>query len=164
MQKLKTILKKNLKGAKRIALLGIGSELRRDDAAGFFVASGLSRFKPSKNVRFKSFFGSTAPENLTGEIRRFKPTHLIIVDSVDMGKKSGAVIMIGPEMIKGASFGTHRLPLNILSDYFVKNIGCDIMILGIQHKDASFGQGLSKEVENSVKKLSKLLAGSIRAA
>ena len=53
MPNLKTILKKKLKDAKKIAVLGIGSALRSDDAAGLLVAEELKKIK---NPKIKSFF------------------------------------------------------------------------------------------------------------
>ncbi len=93
MPNLKTILKNKLKGAKKIAVLGVGSSLKSDDAAGLLVAEELKKIK---NPKLKVFFGSTAPENLTGEIIKYKPTHIIIVDSVDMDQKPGSILLIDP--------------------------------------------------------------------
>ena len=88
MQSLTTELKNRLKAAKRIAVLGVGSELRGDDVAGMLVAGAVQ--KKSKKIRV--FLGATAPENLTGEIIKFKPTHLIIVDTADIKEKPGTIL------------------------------------------------------------------------
>ena len=37
-----TVLREKLAGATRVAILGVGSELRADDAAGIMVAQELS--------------------------------------------------------------------------------------------------------------------------
>lgn len=106
MTNLKATLKKRLNKAKRIALLGVGSKLRCDDAAGILVAEQLE--KERRKVKFqqslKVFIGATAPENLTGEIKRFKPTHLIIIDSADLGKPAGAVQLISADEVGGFFF------------------------------------------------------------
>lgn len=152
-QTLKTILKDKLKDAKRIALLGVGSELRADDVAGLQVAESLLKFRPKKKIGFKVFIGETAPENLTGEIRRFKPTHLILVDSVDVKKKPGSIVLIAPEESAGISFCTHRLPIKIMTDFLTQDLHCEVVIIGIQPKTLEFNQPPSKFLGASVKKV-----------
>jgi hydrogenase 3 maturation protease len=159
MLALKTTLKKRLSNAKRVALLGVGSELRGDDAAGILVSGQLEKEcrKISPKGTFRVFTGSTAPENLTGEIKRFKPDHLIIIDSADTGKKAGAIVLIDPERVSGVSFATHQLPMKILVDYLIKSIGCKISIIGIQSKRLDFGSSPSKEIQKSVRIISDTL-------
>jgi len=153
---LKAALKKKLPDSGRIALLGVGSELRGDDAAGLLVAECLRKSPPKKikQKKLKVFFGSTAPENLTGEIKKFKPACLVIVDSADMNRRPGTVKLINPDQISGISFCTHQLPLKIMTDYLAKSIGCEILIIGIQPGKIDFGAPLSREVEKSAKDIS----------
>ena len=72
---IKKALKSRLASAKKVAVLGIGSDLRGDDVAGMLTAEKLFKLVAKKSTsRLKIFFGSTAPENLTGDIKRFNPT------------------------------------------------------------------------------------------
>lgn len=160
MQELKNRLKNELKGSKRVVLLGIGSELRQDDAAGMLTAGALQRFaKESK--RLKVVFGSTAPENLTGEIKGLEPTHVIIVDSADIPGKTGSIKLFNPEDTKGISFSTHQLPLSILARYLKEEACCQVLIIGIKPKNIKFGFGLSKEVAASIKVLVKAIKEAV---
>ena len=154
MLNLKTILEKKLKNAKKIAVLGIGSELRADDAAGFLVAEELKKIKDSK---LKVFLGSTAPENLTGEIIRYKPTHIIIIDSVDTDQKPGFILLVDPEEVGGVSFSSHMLPIKMIVDYLLESLKCEIIIIGIQPKILTFGETISKEVKKSAKQISDII-------
>ncbi|MCK9604220.1 MAG: hydrogenase maturation peptidase HycI [Candidatus Omnitrophica bacterium] len=160
MASLKIALGNWLRDAKRIALLGIGSELRGDDVAGILVASELRKNcrKISGGRRFKVFLGATAPENLTGEIKKFKPTHLVIIDSADTGKKAGEIALINPEQANGITFCTHRLPLKIMVDYLIEAIGCEVLIVGIKPKTLDFGSLPSKEVKKAI----KIISGTIK--
>ena len=162
MQSLKDELASRLKGAHRVAVLGVGSELRGDDIAGLLVIQALQRSKKAnKSIKLKTFEGSTAPENITGEIRAFKPTHLIIVDTADIGEKPGAVLLLrADEVGRGISFSTHKIPPKILIDYFAHSLKCEIIIIGIQPKSIGFGKPASKAVIAS----SKSVAASILAA
>jgi hydrogenase 3 maturation protease len=143
-------LKDSLINAERVALLGVGSELRGDDAAGVLVAGEFR----GESAKFKVFIGGTAPENLTGEIKKFNPTHLIIVDSAEMSKPAGTVQLFEPEDIAGVSFCTHQLPLTILAGYIKESIGCKVLVIGIQPKKINFSAGLSREVQKSIKYVS----------
>ncbi len=154
MENLKTILKKKLKDAKKIAVLGIGSELRADDAAGLLVAEELKKIK---NLKLKIFLGSTAPENLTGEIIKYKPTHIIIIDSVDADQKPGFILLVNPEEVGGVSFSSHMLPVKMIVDYLLESLKCEIIIIGIQPKILTFGEIISKEVKKSVKQVSDVI-------
>lgn len=93
MPPLKAKLSQRLKGATRIAVLGVGSDLRGDDAAGLLAVSEFKRqraaFSRSHGQRarrshpiVKCFIGGTAPENSLGAIRRFQPSHLIVIASL----------------------------------------------------------------------------------
>lgn len=155
MLNLKVALEDKLKQAKRIAILGIGSELRGDDAAGMLVAKSIRESCRDMDERFKVFLGATAPENLTAEIKRFNPTHLVIVDSADMGMAASTIMLINPAEAGGFSFSTHRLPLKMMLEYLLLSINCEIIIIGIQPKKIDFGACLSKEVEGSVGRIAQ---------
>lgn len=155
MPNLKVLLRKNLKGAKKIAVLGVGSALRSDDAAGLLVAEELKKVKIPK---LKVFFGSTAPENLTGEIIKYKPSHIIIVDSVDMEQEPGSILLIDPQVVEGVSFSTHMLPVKMIVDYFLESLKCEIVIIGIQPKTLEFGETVSEEVKKSTIQIADVIS------
>ena len=155
MQKLKTKLKTNLKGAKKIAFLGVGSDIRGDDAAGILITENLKKiFKAEKNI--KVFIGQTTPENLTGEIIKFSPTHVVILDAIDTNKKAGKIIFLDKNKIRGISFSTHRLPIRIMADYLNISIKCETIIIGIQPKLLDFCGKMSVPVKKSVDTITKL--------
>lgn len=159
---LQSLLQNSLQGARRIAVLGIGSELRGDDAAGTLVAQNIAKKNiGNKKITVKAFLGATAPENLTGEIKRFKPSHLVIIDTVDTGQKPGTVLVLDPEVVGGATFSTHTMPAKILAGYLKKSTHCKITIIGIQARSIHFGDAVSKDVMGSVHLLSDSLIKTI---
>ena len=160
---LKKTLSHRLKGVKRIAILGIGSDLRQDDVAGMLVAQNLEKFAKNRRSapRLRSFLGATAPENLTGEIRDFKPDHIILVDTIDIKEKPGTILVLMPdELGGGVSFSTHKLPAEVLVDYFRKSLKCEVMIIGIQPKGLDFGKAPSSIVISAA----KVVVSAIKAA
>lgn len=164
MPTLKTLLLSRIKKAKKIAVLGVGSDLRADDAAGMLAAKFIedSLGKKKSAVNLKVFFGETAPENVTGEIKKFKPTHVIIIDSADMGKKAGAVELLEPEKIANVSFSTHQLPLKIMADYLVISLNCRVVIIAIQPKTLKFSNPLSREVKSAARLISTAITETLK--
>ena len=146
--------------ARQVVVLGVGSELRGDDAAGVLVAARLARRGPSG---VHVIVGGTAPENLTAEVRSLSPSHLLIVDSADMGESPGSVRVIVPAEIGGASFSTHSLPLSLLAEYVRRETGCRVTVVGMQPRSVEPGRGVSHEVERAIEEtvdaLGRCLAG-----
>ncbi|MCX5678164.1 MAG: hydrogenase maturation protease [Candidatus Omnitrophica bacterium] len=164
MRTLRKTLKNRFHNAEKIAVLGIGSDLRADDVSGMLAARSLKDklSKRKARVPVKIFFGETAPENLTGEIKKFKPSHLIMIDTIDAGKRAGSIYLFKPEDVGGgASFSTHKMPAKILIDYLVNSCGCQATVIGIQPKRIDFGKAVSKSVETAAEKVAVILAETI---
>jgi hydrogenase 3 maturation protease len=160
MQRLVQELKSRLQKAKKIVILGVGSALRGDDVAGILVAEDL--IKSCRCKKIKVLLGHTAPENLTGQIRHFKPEYLVMVDSAEMGKRPGTAALLDLKKLSGVSFSTHQLPLNILADYIIKDIGCKILVVGIQPARLEFASLPTKEVKKAAKDVSIAIKEAIK--
>ncbi|HVN67042.1 MAG TPA: hydrogenase maturation peptidase HycI [Candidatus Sulfotelmatobacter sp.] len=151
---LQQTLKSRLHNATAVVLLGVGSELRGDDAAGLLVAEQLSSLKlPNLQV----LIGGTAPENLTGEIKRLKPSHLLIVDAADLKEVPGTIKLLAPDEIGGFSFSTHALPLKVMIDFILADHQCEVIIIAIQPKDVNFGAPVAPAVQKAIGELSDAL-------
>jgi hydrogenase 3 maturation protease len=157
-QELKTKLRKALAGATRIAVLGVGSDLRADDGAGPLVIRQLQRGHSRRSsCKVKTFDGGTAPENLTGKIRAFHPSHVIIVDAAELDSSPGTVAVSPPESICTTTFSTHILPISILVDYLKCSIACKVTVIGIQPKSLQLQAPLSPEVRSAITELVLLI-------
>jgi hydrogenase 3 maturation protease len=137
-----------------VVVLGVGSELRSDDAAGIRVCAALAR-KPLPGVH--TLDGGSVPENCTAAIRRLAPSHLIIVDAANLAQAPGTIRVIDFADIGGASFATHALPLSVLAGYLQKEVGCRVTVIGIQPKSLEFGRTMSPEVSAAVGKTVRAL-------
>ena len=138
-------------GNLRIALLGVGNEMRSDDAAGVLVARRLSSWEWATHTdRILIIEAGQAPENRTGELRRFAPDLVLIVDAADMGEKPGAIQFIPEESIDGMSASTHSLPLSMLARYLVLDLHCTVELLGIQPGSNNVGERVSPQVLQAV--------------
>ncbi|MDR2427044.1 MAG: hydrogenase 3 maturation endopeptidase HyCI [Endomicrobium sp.] len=159
MEKIKNIIKNFLKDAERTVFLAIGSELRSDDSAGIIAANELLKKRLPEN--FKVMLGHTAPENLTGEIRRFVPSHLIICDAADSGLKSGEISIISPEDIQGAAFSTHMMPMSVFINYISHDTPCKTLIIGIQPENLEFGENVSMPVKEAAINIAEIILQSV---
>lgn len=152
------LLKACLQSARSLAIVGIGSDLRGDDIAGLLVVrelhAALARSRP-KTIRL--FNGGTAPENLTGEIVRFQPSHILLVDAADLGLKPGTATLIESEFIDGISFSTHVLPLSILAEYLKHALACHVIILGIQPGPTDFNVTHSRSIDQTARRLARMI-------
>jgi hydrogenase 3 maturation protease len=162
-QALRDALRAALGGATAggLVVLGVGSVLHGDDGAGVRVAEALLR-APIPGT--SAIDAGTVPENHTAEIRRLAPARLLIVDSAEMGEEPGAVRLIDPPDIRGASFSTHGLPMDMLVDYIRATIGCRVTLVGIQPRSVALGGVVSPEVDAAVRAVADALREFARGA
>ena len=157
---LRTALTKRLENASLTVILGVGNELKGDDAAGLLIAQ---RLKEKNNPRIEVILGGTAPENFTGEIKRLNPSHLIVIDCAEMGKKPGHIELIDKDLIGGYTFSTHSLPLKIMIDYLLNDIKSQVIVIGIEPKTLKFGAELSLEVLSAVANITEAINDSLKS-
>ena len=130
-------------------------------------AGDCPRFPPPKVA---VFLGETAPENMTGRIKRFRPTHLVILDAADMAplrrgqfrRRPGAVAVFDPDQVAGDTLGsTHSLPLTMLAEYLRHETGCQAVIVGIQPAHRDFGRPPSASVLAAARKAAEMIASAL---
>ncbi|MDD5263578.1 MAG: hydrogenase 3 maturation endopeptidase HyCI [Candidatus Bipolaricaulis sp.] len=139
-------------------VVGVGSTLRSDDAAGLHIALALRTLAlPHVFV----LLGDTAPENVTGEVRRARPTHVLFVDAADLGEPPGSVRLLDAAEVGGMSSSTHTLPLGVIADYLTRELGCLVLFLGLQPRSVAFGDTLSDEVAGAVQETVKAIGEAL---
>ena len=148
---LRDCLKANIQPGQKIAVLGIGSTLRADDAAGMYFIELLGKRVRKENVLLIA--GSTAPENFTGVIKDFAPGKLFIVDAAYVGGLPGEAKVVPAAEISGVSFSTHMLPLPVMLKYLESEVCCDVIFIGIQPKVTEQGFFISDEVKKGTERL-----------
>jgi hydrogenase 3 maturation protease len=145
---------------RRIALIGIGNPMRGDDNAGLAVIDDLKKRIMMRDISLENVLlmkaGST-PENFTFEIRRFNPTHVLMIDAAQMNEKPGEARLLSPDNIGGVSISTHNLPLNILAEFIKRTTGAKIAVIGIQPEETEFGTKMSLEIKKAAKRISELI-------
>jgi hydrogenase 3 maturation protease len=147
----------SLKSAKRIAILGIGSELMQDDNAGIEVSLSLEKKFGTNHPLIRVFTAYTTPENFTKDIADFNPDHLVIVDAADLKLQAGEVAILPVERITDFSLGTHKLSLVMMITFLKETINPTFSVLVIQYKSIILGEKMTSEVKKGVKKTTAFL-------
>ena len=141
----------NSGGRPRIAIMGIGNELRADDAAGMLVVRRLLKHDSAfDKALIRVIQAGQAPENNTWELRDFEPHLVLLIDAADMSEVAGTVRWIAMEDISGISASTHSLPLSMLASYLIQEMDCKVALLGIQPASNDVGGPVSREVLQAV--------------
>jgi hydrogenase 3 maturation protease len=135
----------------RVAIVGIGNELRGDDAAGAMVARALqSTAGADHDPPLLIIDAGAAPENFTGPLRRFDPDLVLLIDAAQMNEAPGSIRWIDWRDTSGLSASTHTLPPYLLAQYLISELDCDVAMIGIQAADTSIGAPLSPPVQSAV--------------
>ena len=136
-------------------IIGVGSPLRRDDAAALYLVEELRRRGYSCVLECPM-----GVELCAHRIREISPELLIIVDAA-LGIEAGNVTIINEPPSQGL-WTTHNIdPVLIhryLSSYADKVV---YLLLGV--KDVRIGEGLSMEARRAIQKALKLLEKIIAA-
>ncbi len=101
--------------------------------------------------------GSTAPENFTGPLRRFRPDLVIEIDAAHLEQPPGTIAWVDWRDADGMSASTHTLPPSVLARFLTADLGCLVSLLGIQPATLEMGCGVSPDVEVAVEWLADAL-------
>ena len=136
-------LREFLKGAQRIAVLGIGNPLRTDDGLGPFIVENMKTKHP--NVFIENV--GSVPEAFARPLAEFGADRVIMVDAADMRKPVGHIELVTKDRIGGIAISTHSMPLSFLMMYLEDATNGQTILLGIQPQNIDFGEGMTPEIE-----------------
>lgn len=135
-----------LKGAKRLVIIGMGNELRADDAVGIEVVRIL---KPHESDKLKVFEGGMTPDFFISPACALAPSHLLIVDAAEIGQSPGAWRILSKDEIDRGLFTTHAIPATEVALEIQRRCGAKVAFLGIQPKIRGVSLEMSKECKKS---------------
>jgi len=136
---------------------------KRDDRLGVSLARALAMALPA-DPRLRVISGGEAPENFTGAIRAFAPSHVLLLDAVDHALKPGTAFLADERSITMGDMTSHRLPLKLLMDFLARSIPCRVILVGVQPRTLLPGKRLSAPVRRTIAPLAGFLAQAIRRA
>jgi hydrogenase 3 maturation protease len=135
----------------RLAVVGVGSPGRGDDAAGLVISRWLRRRCGSQHQLLILCTGPS-PESYASVLRRFHPDHLIFIDSLEMGREPGVLAWLEAHDLARTLSPSGSLSLNLLAAYLEHEIGCLASLIGIQ-PGRRWGDRLSPAVRASLRRL-----------
>jgi hydrogenase 3 maturation protease len=159
VQKIQT----ELKGAARIFVLGIGMNWKSDDRLGCALALALAKKLPAcPDIRIVN--GGEAPENFTGAIRSFAPSHVLLLDAVDHGLAPGTVFLADEQSIAVGDMTSHHLPLKLLMRFLASSLPCRVILIGMQPQTLRPGNKLSPPIKKTLPCLADFLTETLMNA
>jgi hydrogenase maturation protease len=140
--------------SKGLAIIGLGSTLRRDDGIGIHILAILQETLKSKKIVFFDF--GTASFGLINYMKDFKK--VLLIDAIDAGLPAAELKIF---MLHEASFlvrekktSSHELSLSdLLGLCNALGVAADVRIAGIQVKDISYGLEMTDELENAKQRI-----------
>lgn len=142
-------------GARRVVIAGIGSSIRKDDFVGVGIVKKL-RGKVSPSVFLIEC--EMSPEKFLEPIIQFKPSHVLLINAAQLNLGLGSSRLIELNRATLPAVLTHALTHQIFRDFLTEITGAKVALLAVQPKDTSFGEDLTKELEETVERLSGFLS------
>lgn len=143
-------------GKKRVAICGIGNDVRGDDAFGVLVAERLEELVKNPEVLILNC--GEMPESYVGKISTFKPDLVVFVDAVHFGGEMGELIIADPLKTLGEAVSTHGLPLRIVASYLKEQTGSEIVLIGCQPGSTALFEEPSELIRERAERLAELIA------
>jgi len=135
-------------------LFGIGNILNGDDGVGCYVAQTL------RSDDWITIDCATAPENFSGQVNRYSPSEVFVVDAALMGLNPGSVRLIDSSKIQEVGFSTHTISLAYFISYLTEEC-TSVTLIGIEPLDTSLGLPLSEPVKCGADQLIQILKSDV---
>ena len=150
-------------GAK-IAVIGIGNSLRRDDGIGITVLESLLKHYKRPGVEYLNY--GIASFDLIHRLGDYKK--VLLLDAFSAGLPAGDLKIFELDeiiFVKGnQAVSSHELNLKDIFELSRKfKIKAKIFVAGVQAKDISFGESLSRPLQQKLESNTKAIDDFIRA-
>ena len=146
--------------AERVVIIGMGNELRTDDAIGLLVVRLL---KPYSHTRLQVFEGHMTPDVFIAPACAVHPTHLLIVDAAEIHKNPGTWQLLFPKEVEEGLFTTHAIPAIEVAAEIQRRCGAKVAFLGIQPKSRDISLSQSKECLRAAEEIADIIRRIIAA-
>ena len=132
--------------------MGIGNPLRGDDGFGPALVERLQG-----KVKAVCIDAGNSPESYAGKITKENPDTILFIDAVHLDLPPGQYQILKPEEILKSGFTTHDISPRVFIEYLKSQTKADIYMLGVQPKDITLGDGMSKSVKKTLEEIEKLI-------
>jgi len=134
----------------RIVFVGLGNELRADDAAGLILVERIKSQKEFRNSHF--IVAGRNPENHLQTILNYNPDIIVFIDAAEWNGSSGDIKIFNDEEIDQTEFSTHTFSIRMIKDYLLNQQPMNFLFIGIQPLRTNYNQGLSEPVQIAIEK------------
>jgi len=134
---------------KRVAVVGVGNDMRGDDGVGPAIARALQE-RVNGACHGLTFDCGEVPENYLGPILGAKADTILLCDAVDFGGEPGTVRVLEFADNVPVPISTHNASMGLLAKVLTVESGAEVLLLGIQPAGTQFGAPLSEAVHRSV--------------
>ncbi|OPY29352.1 MAG: hydrogenase 3 maturation protease [Methanocella sp. PtaU1.Bin125] len=141
----------------KVVFVGVGNRSRGDDAVGPAVIDMLADRVP------QAIDAGPAPENVTGLIKRLKPSAVVFIDALlfrDLPPGTPAIVETGDIRHLGES--THTLSLDVVMEYLKAETGADVFMIGVQPERIADGEGMTPGLETATEKIASAIASALK--
>jgi hydrogenase maturation protease len=147
---------------RKSAVIGIGNTLRRDDGIGIIILESLLKFYKRQNLDYFSFDNTSL--DLLGRIETYDA--VLFIDGINAGLAVGELLISElkdiENILDNSLTSTHELNLKgILELCENLRIKARIYLAGVQVEDTSFGEDLSKALNNKKEDIIKKISAFI---
>ncbi len=138
---------------KRLTILGVGNELRGDDAIGPALVNALQG-----KIAATLIDAGDTPEDYWAVLEAIHPEVVLIVDAVALGSAPGDVALVEIAQLAGTRLTTHNTSIALLAQALRERTACDVLVIGIQPQELSLGMPMSQRVRATLDCLVHLFA------
>ena len=148
---------RELTGQGGTVFLAMGNIFLGDDGFGPELAAALAA------GGHRTVDAGTVPENHIGAVARMKPSTVIILDAVHLGREPGAMELLERgDILEGAGFSTHTLSPVLVMEWLEAETGAEVLMLAVQPSTLKMGAPLSPGVSTAIEEVTRIL-GDARA-
>lgn len=151
--------------AKKIAILGIGNTLLKDEGIGIHVIEKMQSLNLPNNVELID--GGTLGPDLIDFIEN--KDKVIIIDAVEFNQKPGTILKFSPEDFKAGQvkeLSLHEVGLTEALDLVKKfnktKFPKEILIIGIQPKKIDWGMKPTDLLKNKVPEIIEIILKELK--
>jgi hydrogenase 3 maturation protease len=144
-----------------IVLMGVGNELRGDDAFGVLLGERIEH-----RIATKVFVTHDLPEDYAVKAADLRPDVVIVLDAIDFHGEPGELHLVAARDVPPTPGVTHRPSLEMMARFLELDAGADTWVLGVQPRMNSLGVGdeMSEPVARALDALEALLLELLPAA
>lgn len=135
---------------KRVLLLGVGNDIRGDDAIGELIAREFEK------EGWETIDCGTVPENVIPHVEEDTYDAVIIVDAAHLKLDAGEIRIVPRDRLGVFTMSTHAMPLSLVMEFLDRRVD-EVILIGIQPKDMSLKEGMTEEMVEAKERLMDIL-------